>query len=212
MKESKQQWSFGGWASIVGGGLFLVRALLEWWAGAPPMAEGTLLEWVRSNKILLASCNELLFFASLCWLPLALALYERFAKRTQSAAGAGAVVLVLMIPITLMAAVIQGRLFYPIYGVIAADHKSAALVMISYYGTIHMLALLVAVAVLFLSWAFRAEARWRGLSLSGVIVAFSAIAWSFPDAIGPTWALACQVPFGLWLITVGVRLLSPVDL
>ena len=88
--------------------------------------------------------------------------------------------------------VFHGRLVYPIYGTRVDTPEAAALVVMVFYGGLHAIYLLLAVATIVLSLAMRRGADAKGIAYLGFATAALDIIGSYPWAIGPVLTLVCE--------------------
>jgi len=196
----------GGAAFIASGLLFLLRAILDFTAGAPPTNGVEILAWVASHKLVVSLDSEILFFAAVSLVPAVIALYYSLAGVDRAKATLGCGVMAVTIPVLAATLVMHGRLVYPIYGIRADTPDVAALVLALFYGGMHAIYLLLAGATFVLSLVMRVEPYGRPVAYLGFATAAAQIAASYPDAIGPSWMLVTQVFLAAWFCAVGWKL------
>jgi hypothetical protein len=80
--------------------------------------------------------------------------------RTKAATGCG--IIAATIPVVAVMLIVHGRLVYPIYGMRVETPEAAALTIMVFYGGVHAVYLLLAVATVVLSLAMKrgAYAKW----------------------------------------------------
>jgi hypothetical protein len=195
----------GGAAFIVSSALFLVNSVLQFLAG-PPSAGPDILSWTGSRSVLLAITAEVLFFALLFMIPAVIALHESLARTHRAHAAFGCGVLAATIPVFYALVVVQGRLVYPVFHVQVHTPELAEFAVALYFGGLHTVALLYAVAALVLSLAMRRSAFGGFVAYLGFITAASQIASSFPDLIGPMLTLISGLFFSAWFAAMGIKL------
>jgi hypothetical protein len=84
--------------------------------------------------------------------------------------------------------------------------EAAALVVMLFYGGLHAVYLLLAVATIFLSLAMKRGAFPHWIAYFGFVTAALDIMGSYPWAIGPVLTLVCELAVGAWFAAVGVQL------
>ena len=150
-RQLTKPYKFGGGALVASGALFVVLAFLDFRAGPPPSNGAEILLWRDSQALVLDFVSELLFFATVFLVPGTIALYQNLVDvdRTKAAAGCG--IIAATIPVMAVMLIIHGRLVYPIYGMRVGTPEVAALVVMVFYGGVHAVYLLLAVATIVLS-------------------------------------------------------------
>lgn len=203
--EPKGLYRLGGLSLIGSGILFLARTLLEIRAGPPPSSGAEIVAWAAAGRLPLAWVIEVLFLANVLLVPAVFALYASLAgsDKVKAAMGCGIAAMAMTLLATLL--VVQGRLVYPVYG-IRVDAGNAELVVAIYYGGMHAVWLLLALATLVLSLAMRGGAYGRGVVYLGYATAVADVIGSYPWLIGPVPMLASQVLFTGWFVAVGAKL------
>ena len=202
----KGPYGFGGGALVASGVLFVVVAFLDFRTGPPPSNGAEILLWRDSQALVLDFVSESLFFATVLLVPGTIALYQNLVDvdRTKAAAGCG--IIAATIPVMAVMLVIHGRLVYPIYGMRVDTPEAAALVVMVFYGGLHAVYLLLAIATILLSLAMKRGAYPKWIVYSGFATAVLDIIGSYPWVIGPVMTLVCGVSFGGWFVAVGSRL------
>jgi hypothetical protein len=204
--EPKALFRFGGAAFIVSGLLFLTRDIVEYTMGAPPSNGVDILAWVESRKLALSLVSEVLFFAAISLVPAVIALYHSLATTDRVKAATGCGIIATAIPVTAMALIVHGRLVYPVYGLRVSSPAIAEFTVAVFYGAMHAVGLLLAVATFVLSLAMRRGVYGTRIAYLGFATAVLDVVGSYPDAIGPVATLACRVAFAAWFVALGSRL------
>jgi hypothetical protein len=197
---------FGGTALGLSGILFVLLAILDFRAGPPPSDGAAILLWRDSRAPILAFVNELLFFATVLLVPGTIAVYQSLVDvdRTKAATGCG--IIAATIPVMAVMLVVHGRLVYPIYGMRIESPEAAALVIMIFYGGVHAIYLLLAVATVVLSLAMKRGVYAKWVAYAGFAVAALDVVGSYPWAIGRALTLVCELCFGGWFVAVGLQL------
>jgi hypothetical protein len=206
VQHSRPRHKFGGGALIVSGVLFVVLALLDLRVGPPPSDGVAILEWRESNAVALAFVSELLFVATVLLVPATIALYQSLVDIDRTKASAGCGILMVTISVVSVILIVHGRLIYPIYGMRVETPEIAAFVATVFYGGLHSVYLLLAVATIVLSLAMRRGVYPRWVAYLGFATAGADILASYPWVIGPVGTLICQVLFAAWFVAVGSQL------
>ena len=190
----------GGITSAASGILFLTRGIFEYLAGPPPSTGTDVLQWAARNEILLAIQNEVTFFAALLLIPAMLILYRILRADHQIAAATGCGITASIFPVLVVLVAIQGRLVYPVFGINMNTPSLAEFVVTSYYGGLHAVDVMAAVATLVLGLSMRRDPNGRLIASLSVIMGIMDMVGSFPWIIGPIADLICQTFFSLWFI------------
>ena len=148
-----------------------------------------------------------LFFATILLVPGTIALYQDLVDvdRTKAAAGCG--IIAATIPVMAVMLIIHGRLVYPMYGMRVDTPEAAALVVMIFYGGLHAIYLLLAVATIVLSLAMKRGGYAKWIAYLGFGTAALDIIGSYPWAIGPGLTFVCELSFAGWFVAVGSQLL-----
>jgi hypothetical protein len=197
---------FGVGALVVSGILFVVLAILDFRAGPPPSNGTEILLWRDSQARVLDFISEFLFFATVLLVPGTVALYQSLVDvdRTKAATGCG--IIAATIPVMAVMLIIHGRLVYPIYGMRVDTPDAAALVVMIFYGGLHAIYILLAVATIVLSLAMKRGGYAKWIAYLGFATAALDIIGSYPWAIGPVLTLVCELSFAGWFVAVGSQL------
>jgi hypothetical protein len=205
-RELTRPYRFGGGALLASGILFVVLAFLDFRAGPPPSSGAEILLWRDSQALVLDFVSELLFFATVLLIPGTVALYQSLVDvdRTKAATGCG--IIAATIPVMAVILIVHGRLVYPIYSMRIDTPEAAALVVMVFYGGLHAIYLLLAVATIVLSLAMTRAAYAKWIAYFGFATAALDIIGSYPWAIGPVLTLACRLSFAGWFVAAGSQL------
>ena len=204
--EMKRPYKFGGGALVASGVLFAVLAVLDFRAGPPPSSGTEILLWRDSQALVLDFVSEILFFATVLLVPGTMALYQNLVDVDSTRAAAGCGIVAATIPVMAVMLIIHGRLVYPIYGMRADTPETAALVVMVFYGGLHVIYLLLAVATIVLSLAMMRGGYAKWIAYLGFATAALDIVGSYPWAIGPVLTLICELSFAGWFVAVGSQL------
>jgi len=198
---------YGGIAFVMSGALFFSRYVLEAVAGPPPSSGVGIIAWVETNRLVLSLVSEVLFFACMLLVPAVIALYLRLAsvERTLTAIGCG--IIAVVIPVLAVLLIVHGRLVYPVYGLAISDPAVAEFVVAFFYGGVHAVDLLMAVATFLLSLAMWRAAFGPWVAGLGFVTAIADVVASYPYLIGPVVLFVCQFLFAAWFVAVGAKLL-----
>jgi hypothetical protein len=206
LHELKRPYKFGGGALVASGMLFVLLAFLDLRAGPPPANGAEILLWRDSRALVLDVVSEFLFVATVLLVPGTIALYQSLVDvdRTKAATGCG--IIAATIPVMAVMLIVHGRLIYPIYGMRVDTPEAAALVVMVFYGGLHAIYLLLAVATIVLSLAMKRGTYPKGIAYFGFATAALDIIGSYPWAIGPVLTLVCELSLGGWFVAVGSQL------
>ena len=206
VRELTRPYTFGGGALVASGILFVVLAFLDFRAGPPPSNGAEILLWRDSQALVLDFVSEFLFFATVLLVPGTVALYQSLVDvdRTKAATGCG--IIAATIPVMAVILIVHGRLVYPIHGLRIDTPDLAALVVMVFYGGLHAIYLLLAVATIVLSLAMKRGVYAKWIAYFGFAAAALDIIGSYPWAIGPVLTLVCELSFGGWFVAVGSQL------
>ena len=196
----------GGGAFIISGVLFFIGYGLDVMAGPPPSTGVEILAWVEANRFLLSLVSEVLFFASTPLAPALIALYLSLARDSQTLAAIGCGLLAIVIPVLSILIIVQGRLVYPVYGLHISDPAVAEFVVAIFYGGLHLVGLLMAIATFILSLAMRCRAFGTPIAVLGFATAVGDVVWSYSYLISPVVQFGCQLLFAAWFAAVGWKL------
>ena len=204
--ELKRPYKFGGGALAASGILFVVLAFLDFRAGPPPSNGAEILLWRDSQTLVLDFVSECLFVATVLLVPGTVAVYQSLVDIDGTKAATGCGIIAATIPVMAMMLIVHGRLVYPIYGMRVGTPEAAALVVMVFYGGLHAIYLLLAVATIVLSLAMRRGAYAKWIAYFGFATGALDIIGSYPWAIGPILTLVCELSFGGWFVAVGSQL------
>jgi hypothetical protein len=199
--------SFAGGALLLSGTLFVALAFLNFQAGPPPSSGAEILLWRDAHELVLDFVSELLFFATVLLVPGTIAVYRVLADGDRTLAATGCGIIVVTIPVMATMLIVQGRLVYPIYGMRVETPEAAALVIMVFYGGLHAIYLLLAVATFVLSLAMKRGAYAKWVAYLGFATAALDVVGSYPWAIGAVLTLVCELSFAVWFVAVGSQLI-----
>jgi len=206
LHELNRPYKFGGGALVASGALFVGLAFLNLLVGPPPSTGAEILLWRDSHVFVLSFISELFFFAAILLVPSMVALYQSLIDidRTKAAAGCG--IIASTIPVMAVMLIVHGRLVYPIYGMRIDAPEDAALVVMIFYGGLHAIYLLLAVATIVLSLAMKRGIYAKWVVYFGFVTAALDIVGSYPWAIGPVLTFVCELSLAGWFVAVGSQL------
>ena len=202
---------FGGGALVASGIVFVVLALLDLRAGPPPSNGADILLWRDSQALVLDFVSELLFIATVLLIPGTIALFEDLVRVDRTKATSGCGIIAATIPAMFVMLIVHGRLVYPIHGMRVDTPEAAALVIMVFYGGLHAIYLLMAVATIVLSLAMKHGAYAKWIAYLGFATAALDIVGSYPWAIGPALTFVCELSFAGWFVAAGSQLLRTRD-
>lgn len=194
----------GGITFMISGFLFAVTFVLLSFIPQLPSGAPGIAEWLTKWRIFNALSNEFIFLAAILLIPGIYSIFSKFFKRHPIKTIVGCS-LVSMSSMTLVFLVIvQGRLCYPVFG-IRIPAAMAEYVVSIYWGGMHTVFLLTAVAVILIGLCFREFRHFRLLLTFSLITAVAIIVGAYPWLIGTRLALLTQFAFSLWFIVTGGR-------
>ena len=188
------------------GVLFLVSGVIDLAAGPPPSSGIDIVAWIGTHERLLAFPSELLFFEAALLVPGAIGLYHSLAETDKAKAAGGCGFLAIAISVMAFAAVVHGRLVYPVYGIRVDTPDIAAFAVALYYGGLHAISLLLGFAIVLLGLAMRRGVYGRRIAYVGFVTGAAAIVGGYPYAIGPSMTLACDAVVAVWFVVAGATL------
>ena len=197
---------FGGVAFMLSGALFFTRYVLDVMAGPPPSTGAEIIVWVEANRLALSLVSEVLFFASISLVPAVIALYLSLASVERTLAAIGCGIIAVVVPVLGVLLIVHGRLVYPIYGLRISDPAVAEFVVALFFGGLHAIGLLMAVATFVLSLAMRRGAFGAPVAALGFATAAGDTVGAYPDLISPVVLFGCQLLFTAWFAAVGWKL------
>lgn len=191
---------------MASGALFGAKSVLELAMGPPPSSGAEILAWAASQKLLLSITSEVFFFAVMSLVPAVIALHASLAGTHRASAALGCGIVAVTIPVLAGLAIVHGRLMYPVFHLQVRTPEIAELVVALYYGGLHAVAILFAVATVVLSLAMRRGPYGSGVAWLGFATAAFDLLASYPDAIGPVLGLVAGLFFAAWFVAVGAKL------
>ena len=197
----------GGTTAVASGLVYLAAAVLTYLTAPPPSDGAAILGWTASNYALLAWLNEATMISAVLLVPTVAALHQDLAPLRPAAANAGCGLLATAIPVVAMVAVMQGRLVYPVYGLIVSTPESAELVVATVFGGLHAVKLLLAAGTLSLASGMWHVPRYgRRLAILSVVTGVACVIGSYPDLIGRVPTFLTEACFAAWCGAVGLSL------
>jgi hypothetical protein len=112
-------------------------------------------------------------------------LYQSLVDIDGTRATTGCGIIAATIPVMAVILIVHGRLVYPIYGMRIETPEAAALVVMVFYGGLHAIYLLLAVATIVLSLAMKRGAFAKWIAYFGFATAALDIVGSYPWLSGP---------------------------
>ena len=200
---------FGGIAFLLSGILFLIRGILDVMTGPPPSTGAGILVWVDANRFVLSIVSEVLFFAAISLVPAVIGLYSSLARtpqRTLAATGCG--IIAVVIPILGVLLIVHGRLVFPMFGLRIINPDVAEFTVALFFGGVHAVELLMAVATFVLSLAMLRSAFGLPTAALGFVTAVGDVVASYPHLIGPVVLLGCRLLSVAWFLSVGRKLFT----
>jgi len=204
--ELKRPYKFGGGALVASGILFVLLALLDLRVGPPPSNGAEILLWRDSHALVRSLVSEFRFVATGPSVPATIALYQSLVDVDKTKAETGCGIIAATVPVMAVMLIVHGRLVYPIYGMRVDTPEAATLVVIVFYGGLHAIYLLLAVATIILSLAMKRGAYAKWIAYFGFTTAALDIIGSYPWAIGPVLTFVCELSFAGWFVAVGLQL------
>jgi hypothetical protein len=156
--------------------------------------------WIEGGTSLLSWSDEVLFFAVVAWGAGAVGLFgpRSAARSARIHVGMTALAIALVALVVLLLAL--GRLVYPVFE-IALSAETAALVVSTAFGALHLAYLGFAVAAVALGWSTRAGLVGRAV---GILAAAAFIAGSFPWLTPSWWNSSVAVLVAVWGVSLAV--------
>jgi len=197
---------FGAGSLIASGVFFLARGILDFIAGTPPSNGLDILAWSESHKTILSFGNELLFFAALLLVPALIALHRSLAAGRPNMAGAGCGIIAVTIPVLAVLDIVQGRLVYPVFGIVAHTPEAAEFIVAVFYGGLHAVGIILGIATIILALSMRRGSFGQPIVVLGMATGILDIVGAYPFLIGPILTLLCEAFFTAWFVAVGWKL------
>lgn len=204
MLETKSKNSLGkGFPFLIASLLFAIYFVLSCLVPSPPSDTAQLHSWITEWKTYIQIADEILIFATLALLPsiytLANPIKENESPLVLFASG---LFFLLVVPMFVLVDLLLGRLVYPV-NVYPLSEETIVFLLSLITGTMHMISLVLALAILLFSISFRKK-TWGGLVLvMGILVFGFQITASYPWLLSPGVLLLCQLSFPIWLLSIG---------
>lgn len=145
--------------------------------------------------------------ATLCLTPSIVALYMTLVKVDQIKTLFGCSLLFVAVPVNVFLVIVWGRLAYPVYD-IQPTPAAYKLVLSTYYGGLHAVAIIMGVANLILALAIGKSAIGKPVAYLGFVVGVLYLVGSFPWLLGAALQHLCQLFFTGWFVILGMRMVA----
>lgn len=188
--------------------LFLSYYLTMYLVPPPPNETNLLHKWIFDWKLYLQIADEILIFAVLALFPVIYILGNPWKKEESTTAlFASGLFFLLVVPMFVLVDLLIGRLVYPVNSYPLSEDTIVFLLSMQ-VGTMHMISLVLALAILLYSVSYRNKNKNGSLILVfGVLTfGFQMIA-SYSWLISPEVLLFCQLSFPIWILFVGISFL-----
>ena len=207
MTNRVQRSSAFAWCLILGGICFIGRAAAALAAGPPPSSGIEILAWINDARGAMILGNEALVIGAGLLIAGFYGIQQAFYMLAPMKATAGSAFLFAASVVCLVLGIVQGRFVYPIHGISLTRPEDAELLASLYFGGYHLVALALAVATTFWSFAMLKAAKWVPLGYLGFAVAAGSVLSSYPDLIGPILVFVLESSLAFWWIVIGLWLL-----
>ena len=158
--------------------------------------------WLHDSKTLLIIADEVLMFASIVLLALAVLLYQAFAPRHKTIAALGLTawsVATVGFVITILAI---GRLVYPVNG-IAVPTESLEYSVAPVFSSLHLASIALGVGIITFGFGFKK----KSMAIVSCIVGVLQIVGTYFAAATPVWLLlAAAFAWAMWTFLVSIEL------
>jgi hypothetical protein len=198
---------FGGGTFIAAGILLLAANLLVILTPTPPTTQGDFMQWITTNRLHIALANELLFFATAFLVPSFIALGKLLGMWRNVSAFAGLSIVALALPLLAMLNVVEGRLVYPISGLVLSV-DSLKLAFSLFFGGLHAVMLMFGAALIFLGFALRGTAFNKSMVPYSFVVGLLQIAGAYPWLTPIALNVLVFASFSLWMVLIGILMLA----
>lgn len=202
-ERTNQNFFKQGFTFFIASLLFATYYIFLYLVPTPPFETSQLFTWITEWKIYIQIADEILIFATLSLLPCIYTLINPLKENhSPSALFASALFFLLLVPMLVLVDLLLGRLVYPVNNYpMSVDTIVFTLSLIT--GTMHMISLVLALAILLYGFSFRKK-PWGGLFfLLGIYGFVFQIIASYPWLISPGVLLFCQLSFPIWLFSFG---------
>jgi hypothetical protein len=103
--------------------------------------------------------------------------------------------------------IVHGRLVYPVYGMRVESPDLAEFVVTVFYGGLHAVSLMFAVATFVLSASMRRNASYgTAVARLGFVTAAVDVVGAYPWLIGSIGVVVSRLFFAAWFVAVGARM------
>jgi hypothetical protein len=205
-----------GFALVLSGLLAGAAAVLQATAW-PPSTSGELPNWADAHQVTLALIDECLVIGAALLAVGVIGMWQGLNASSRPWAAAGAALMALSAPVSVVDGVIYGRLTYPAYGIdVSGDPQALALVFTTWAGGAHAVNVLLAVAGLAIGAGMICDRdRSTLLGALGVAAGITQLLVAFPWLFPVAAVTGCQIVLSIWLAALGASLsararLSPV--
>ena len=198
----------GGGSLVIAAILFLLTGVAEFMHGPPPQGGIEILAWTGAHRSSFQAVSELLFFAAMFLLPGLIALHVSLTSVDRVEAATGCAIFAVIVAVLVMLDIVHGRLAFPVYGIGVSTPDLAEIFVALYYGGMHAVLLMAAVATLLLSLAMKRSIFAGWIAYLGMATAVADVAGSYPWLLGPVAILVCQAFFAAWFAAVGMTLFT----
>lgn len=169
---------------------------------SPPNEVSQLSKWILDWKIYLQIADEILIFAVLALIPSIYQLANPWRKEEPpTALFASGLIFLLVVPMFVLVDLLIGRLVYPV-NVYPLGEETIVFLLSLQVGTMHMISLVLALAILLYSISFRKRKGSGLIFVFGIFTFGFQILASYSWILSPELLLVCQLSFPIWLVFV----------
>lgn len=203
--------SFGSISFIVSGGLFAAYFIVSSLIPAPPIIGDLLPKWSNNWRTYIAIADELLFFATI-FLLLSIYILSKILKSNQFpfVLSGCTIIKFIVIPVFMIITLLQGQLAYPVYDYLLSTDVIYFILNIS-VGAMHAVSILLSISILLLSFSLIKGLVGLLPVLIGFLTSVCQLVSAYPWLINSKLNLVCQLTFPVWLVSIGVLLLTKKD-
>ncbi|WP_244309949.1 hypothetical protein [Leptospira mtsangambouensis] len=169
---------------------------------SPPNEVSQLHKWILDWKLYLQIADEILIFAVLALIPSIYRLANPWRKEeSPTALFASGLIFLLVVPMFVLVDLLIGRLVYPV-NVYPLGEETIVFLLSLQVGTMHMISLVLALAILLYSISFRKRKEGRFVFAFGILTFGFQILASYSWILSPEILLVCQLSFPTWLALI----------
>ncbi|PJZ86554.1 hypothetical protein CH366_05625 [Leptospira harrisiae] len=185
--------------------LFLSYYLTMYLVPPPPNETNLLQKWILDWKHYLQIADEILIFAVLASLPVIYILGNPWKKEEPPMVlFASGLFFLLVVPLFVFLDLLIGRLVYPV-NVYPLSEDTIVFLLSMQVGTMHMISLVLALAILLYSIFYRKKNKNGSLILVFGILTFGLqMIASYSWLLAPEVLLFCQLSFPIWILFAGI--------